>query len=489
MKCRKCGREAAGNERYCIGCGSDLWIPAAQRSPYVTKAAEKKTQAEKYADKKKKNKVLLICCAWGIVLVALLALLLGRRENGAGAPTENAEAVTEEASVRAGAAQWSGWLDALPADVSRSEYQIETKTQYRARSKETTSAAQETLDGWTLVASATGDGGFGAWSDWGLTSVAASDEREVQTQTRYRYREKETTASDASSLSGWEQYDASYTWGDYGAWSDWSTAYVSSSDSRMVEAKKQYRYRDIRYEQKYSDWSGWSAWESDYFIAADNLTDVQTRTTYGYYWFECPNCGAHMHGYGFTCPTWAYGCGQAELKESGWRSYWSTTPPSSVSFGDWFGTTHYYAYVDGILVFRWDYNNPGPRTEYRCRTRSAYREASYGTWSGWSDTRYSASSSREVESREVYRYRDRAQTATYHYARWGDWSGWTSDVIPAGDNREVETATFYRYRDRVYEPVYFFERWSDWGAWSGDAIEASDTVEVEEKVQYRYRRK
>lgn len=207
MKCRKCGREAAGNERYCIGCGSDLWIPAAQRSPYVAKA--KKTQAEKYADKKKKNKILLICCVWGIVLVALLVFLLGRHENDAGAPTENAEVVaapeqTEEASVRAEAAQWSGWLDALPADVSQSEYQIETKTQYRARSKETTSAAQETLDGWTLVASATGDGGFGAWSDWGLTTVAASDEREVQTQTRYRYREKETTTSDAPSLSGWE---------------------------------------------------------------------------------------------------------------------------------------------------------------------------------------------------------------------------------------------------------------------------------------------
>ena len=83
-----------------------------------------------------------------------------------------------------------------------------------------------------------------------------------------------------------------------------------------------------------------------------------------------------MHGWGFTCPTWAGGCGKAELKSEYWHTMWSTTPPGSVDFGDWYGTTHYYAYVDGVLVFRWDYGNPGPKTQYRYRTRSTYQEPS-----------------------------------------------------------------------------------------------------------------
>ena len=380
------------------------------------------------------------------------------------------------------------WVDELPEGISEDQYQIETQKLYRSRTKETTSASQDTLEGWELSDSAKGDGSFGAWSEWSSDAVSATSEREVQTQTHYRYRNKETTTDTSSTLSGWTQYDVSYTWDDYGAWSEWSIDYASSSDSRKVESKTQYRYRDISYVQKCTDWSSWSAWQSDY-VSSGDLTDVQTRTVYGYYWYQCPNCGAHMHGWGFTCPTWAGGCGKAELKSEYWHVLWSTTPPSSVSFGDWYGTTHYYAYVDGVLVFRWDYGNPGPQTQYSYRTCSTYQEANYGSWSSWGDTNYSSSSNREVESRTVYRYCDRSQVATYHFYRWGDWSNWSSDSMSSNENREVETTTFYRYRDKVYEPVYYFSRWTDWSDWSTDIVTASDTLEVEEKEQYRYKQK
>lgn len=491
MKCAKCGRDNPAESKYCSGCGQPLaqQIPASQAVPGATRA-------EQYAAKrsKKKRRIAAVCGVWSVVLIALLALLISRNgmEKGTEEPssalaasTGTSEAATTTQPVPA---EWSLWVDALPEGVSDDQYEIETQTLYRSRAKETTSASQDTLEGWELSSVAKGDGSFGAWSEWSPNAVSPTEEREVETQTRYRYRNKETTSSASSSLSGWTQYNVSYAWGDYGAWSGWSTDYVSSSDSRKVESKTQYRYRDISYVQRYTDWSGWSAWQSDP-VSSDALTDVQTRTVYGYYWYQCPNCGAHMHGWGFTCPTWAGGCGKARLESDYWHVLWSTTPPSSVSFGDWYGTTHYYAYVDGVLVFRWDYGNPGPQTQYSYRTRSTYQETNYGSWSGWGDAYYSSSSTREVESRTVYRYCDRSQLATYYFYRWTNWSDWSSTVASPNNDRQAETTTFYRYRDKVYEPVYYFTRWTDWSDWSTAALAASDTVEVEVKEQYRYRQK
>lgn len=489
VKCVNCGRDNPAESKYCSGCGQ----PLAQQIPDSQKPSGA-TQAEKYAAKSagKKRRIAALCGVWSVALLALLALLIGRSamKKDAQEPSTalSASAEATQAAAQPAPAEWSGWVDELPAGVSDGQYEIETQTLYRSREKETTTASQELLPGWELSSVSKGDGSFGAWSEWSPDAVSATREREVETQTRYRYRNRETTTSASSALSGWTQYDVSYAWSDYGAWSDWSTGYVSSSDSRMVESKTQYRCRDISYVQRYTDWSGWSGWQSDP-VSSDSLTDVQTRTVYGYYWYQCPNCGAHMHGWGFTCPTWAGGCGKARLESEHWHTLWSTTPPSSVSFGDWYGTTHYYAYVDGVLVFRWDYGNPGPQTQYSYRTRSTYQETNYGSWSGWGDAYYSSSSTREVESRTVYRYCDRAQTATYHYYRWTDWSGWSTTETFANNDRQVETATYYRYRDKEYEPVYYFFRWTDWSEWSTDAISASDTVDVELKHQYRYRLK
>ena len=45
------------------------------------------------------------------------------------------------------------------------------------------------------------------WSDYSTTPVTASDTREVQTKTEYRYKDKQTTTSGESALSGWTKYD------------------------------------------------------------------------------------------------------------------------------------------------------------------------------------------------------------------------------------------------------------------------------------------
>lgn len=490
MKCPICGQDNSQDSCFCEYCGRSLpqGIPASQMTPAAAMlaAAQKKKDAQKRA-----RRIALVCGAWAAVLVALLLLLLLRNRTGSeegGDDTLRSEVSTGESDSQVELAEWSAWSDALPSGVTEADYTIETQTLYRTRERQTTTAAQDTLDGWTLVGSEEVAGEYGDWSAWSTDKPAASLDRETQSQTRYRYRGKETTTASTASLSGWTQYDVSYAWSDYGAWSGWSTSYVSASDSRAVQTKTQYRYRTISYSTAYTSWSSWSGWQWD-AVSGNSLTDVETRTVYGYYWFQCPNCGAHMHGWDIYCPTWAGGCGKAYIPESNWHTIYSTTAPSSVSFKDWYGTGHYYAYVDGELVFRWDYGNPGPQTQYRYRTRTSYQVKNYGSWSNWRDTYYSSSDTRDVESRTLYRYRDRVQKATYYFYRWGNWSEWSSDAVSSSSDREVETGNFYRYRDRVYGTLYHFSRYTDWSAWSLTPQEANSALEVEQKTQYRYQKK
>ena len=232
-------------------------------------------------------------------------------------------------------------------------------------------AAPATPDGGTPPPTATPAVTPGPWSDWSTTKP--SGDYEVQQKTQYRYRNKETTSSTSSSMSGWTQTGSSTSQGDWGPWSGWQDSAVSSSSTR----------------------------------------EVNTRTVYGYYWFECPNCHQHMHCWDVTCPTWADGCGQAYIPESSWHVHWSTTPFSSVSFSEFHGTGHYIAYVDGIRVFKW--------------TDGIERGDAYGT---------------------QYQYRDRQQITTYTYERWGDWSAWQDSSVSGSSTRQVETRTVYRYRTK-----------------------------------------
>ncbi len=508
-------------------------------------------------EKKKRGIGAWIAIAAGLVVVigGVLLLTLGKGKDGGtqndtgtalnNHTSELTSAVTEPGETLPVQLNWAEWADELPNYVTDKDYEIEERTLYRSRNLETTSSTtSDKMDGWELYDTATGNGDYGAWSDWSATAVSASDTRDVETQTRYRYSDKETTTGSSSSMSGWTLEDTTYSWGDYGAWSDWSATAVSNSDSRQVETqpryryrdketttstsssmsgwtqynsttswgnwgswsdwstssvsgndgrqvetKTQYRYRDISYTTQYTSWGSWSSWQNSY-VASDNLTDVETRTGYYYYYYLCPSCGAHMHVHG-TCYTWAGGCGYSgsNFNYGCIHEFYSSTPHSSAS--DWHGTGRKYIYDSDMgLAFTFYSDSPyyqAPITQYRYRTRSTYQEASYGSWSSWGDTYYSSSSTREVESRTVYRYRTRSQTTTYYYYRWKDWSSWSTTAVSGNDNREVQTAMYYRYRDRTSVPTYHFSRWKDWSSWSETAYTQSSARKVETATYYRYR--
>lgn len=383
--------------------------------------------------------------------------------------------------------QYSEWLLELPAGVSTENCLIEERLIYRSRTLETTSSTKNSqMDGWELYNTVDKAGEYGEWSNWSESKVTSTDSRQVQSELRYRYRDKQFSTSSTSTMSGWTLYDTSYSWGDYGAWSGWSTTVYSSSSSRQIESKTQYRYRDIWITQAYSDWGNWSSW-SDTSESTSNLKKEETRTVWAYFYFLCPSCNAHVYGWGITCPTWAGGCGKAYVPESSWHAVWSTVSWNEANLKDYYGTGKYYTYINGELVYKW--TSGGNKNQYRYATRTLYDVVNYGSWSGYSDTVYTASSSRDVSSRVVYRYRDRSQIATYHFWKWGTYSNWSTEKISASGARDVDTKTFYRYRDKISSTTYYFRRWGEWTEYTTTPIYDTDTIQVETVKQYRYKLK
>lgn len=387
-----------------------------------------------------------------------------------------------------GNGDYGAWSDWSQTAVSKSDTKdVETQTRYRYSDKETTTSSSSSKSGWTLDNTTYSWGDYGAWSEWSTTAASNSDSRQVETQTRYRYRDKETTTSNSSSLSGWTQYNMTTSWGDWGSWSSWQTDSVSANDGRQVETKTQYRYRDISYTTQYTSWGSWSGWQDSY-VASNDLTDVETRTAYHYYYYLCPHCGVHMYQY-TTCFTWAGGCG-GNIPSSAYHTLRSTIPYSStynfhgtgVNCADNTDQGRAFAFTSSSSQYY-----VAPITQYRYRTRSTYQEANYGSWSSWGDTSYSSSSTREIQTRTVYRYRTRSQVSTYYYYRWKEWSSWSTTAVNENDNRQVETTKYYRYRDRASIPTYHFSRWKDWSTWSTTAVSESSTRKVETKTFYRYR--
>ena len=252
----------------------------------------------------------------------------------------------------------------------------------KAKTRETTTSTKSSLPGWTLYDKST-SGGYGDWSEWSTSFVSANSNTKVETKTQYRHRYKETMSSTSASLDGWIQDGSSSTLGDYGKWSDWSTSPAHADDSREVE----------------------------------------TKSGYHYYYFVCPACGHHMHGWGTNaCYTWAGGCGST-IYESSYTPVKDSVPYTST--GDWHGTGVRYAYTEYGLSFA--YTNPG----------SAYYIAPV----------------------TLYRYRERSSITTYYYWRWDSWSSW-SDLPESGSSeREVETRTLYRYATKSETTIYYYERY------------------------------
>ena len=81
-----------------------------------------------------------------------------------------------------------------------------------------------------------------SWSSWSTEKPSGYTGGDIESATQYRYRDKDTTTSSSASMTGWTLSGSEKVWGDYGAWSDWTTEAVSAGDSTQVETAPLYRY-------------------------------------------------------------------------------------------------------------------------------------------------------------------------------------------------------------------------------------------------------
>ncbi len=469
---------------------------AVRRAPAAAIAGRNASSTPDTAYKSKKWIWLVVFLAVFIILLLLLLRSCGLSEKDT--------ASTLPSTAQTNSPEWSVWLDILPDGITPEQYEIEQQMLYSRRTLETTVSTElTTMLGWELYDTVESDDtGYSNWSDWAADEISPAGGREIETQTQYRYREKETTTSTDSTMPGWELYDTTEAWGEYGNWSNWSTSAVKASESQKIETKTQYRYRNITYSTAYSNWSTWSEWQ-DNSVSKTDLCEVEVRTLYRYYCFQCQSCGAHQPFWGYNYP--CKGCGSV-ISKDGWTIKWSTIPYTqcnpmaysytpikmyTTSLGDgevWiFGVANMYDTAPGtqdegkydIII----------ESEYRYRTRTTYEKSSYGSWSNWGDTAYSASSARDVENRAVYRYCTREKILTNHYYKWEDWSDWELSAANASDSTQVEERTVHRYRDVVHNTTYYFRRWNEWTDYSPIKMTPDETTEVKTKVQYRYKAK
>ncbi|WP_297233442.1 serine/threonine-protein kinase [uncultured Flavonifractor sp.] len=459
---------------------------------------------------KKKTKRISLYAVVGMLCVALSAgglCISGSFSDGDKSEPDQISEDTGETESKL----WSEWMDELPLSVLGSDdYEIEEETLYRSREKETTTSSKAVMDGWEQYDTSVSMGEYGAWSNWSTTPISASDTRKVEEATQYRYRDLQTTTSTSNTLNGWTLSDQTSTWSDYGAWSNWQISPVSSSDSRQVEKKTQYRYRIketctskeaslpgwTQYDKNvtYGEWSDWTTTP----ISETANREVQTYTTsIGTRYYLAHYCTGYVEGALYqtsssnntTNQTFNQNCIYHELG-------WFDSLDAFRSRDD--GNPGYLYYQGGNLYrcsntcYTWYIKNKEDvtRTHYRSRSISTtYLYERWGEYTAFSDTLNVPSNSKnyDIDTREVYRYRERSLQYTYYFSKWGDWSSWNSNPVYETANRQVETQQVYRYADKGQGTVYYFWRWGEWSDFSEEEVSKTESVDVEEKTVYRYK--
>ena len=225
------------------------------------------------------------------------------------------------------------------------------------------------------------------WSGWIPEEEKPSEFfDQTEARTEYRYRTKLYTTSDKPTLAGWELYNTTTRWSDYGGWSGWSTGAIASNDYRQVESK------------------------TEQYVNGYNMVSYCTQSSKSPYYRQYRNysIGGNYSG---------YGC-RASYGEWGRSAFWSPSTlnaATKVPAGTYSSACSYGGY------------NRGNATGY------AYGDYMWFTGS----TSYGSST--------YYRYRDRELLHTYHYSKWSDWSEWSTTSSTASDNVEVETRETKRY--------------------------------------------
>lgn len=212
-------------------------------------------------------------------------------------------------------------------------------------------------------------------SDWSSTKPTGVNHAAIESRIEYRYQIKEATTGSSSTMTGWTLSGSEQVWGEYGAWSGWSTTAVTASDA----------------------------------------TQVETSPLYRYYYYLCAGCGDH------NPLSSACGCGS---KSNTWHVTWlpiaykdskssvvsyATAKRQTTSLGD--GQLWYFSSGNlnssAIGTVDSDSSSVVISQGYRYRTRTQntiYHFYRWSDWSEWSSTPAESTDSVNAETRTLYRY-------------------------------------------------------------------------------------
>ncbi|MBQ8162482.1 MAG: leucine-rich repeat protein [Clostridia bacterium] len=196
----------------------------------------------------------------------------------------------------------------------------------------------------------------------------------------------------------------------WSSWTEWSEFQVTPTNTLRVETAVQYRYRDKLTDLTYSDWGAWSAYDKVKKTITDpNLREERTATVWPYYYYVCTNCGLHMPVHGTNA---CYDC--KGTVSSAWTEFWLPVNPSTLTgvYASWYTNTSKKWTADskyGISFYNSDTKNYSSGTGYSYRSRTIKTEETWSDWSAWSNEAIEKSSSKQVETRTVYRYQYRVR--------------------------------------------------------------------------------
>ncbi len=230
------------------------------------------------------------------------------------------------------------------------------------------------------------------WSGWttDINSALVSDPSLYETKTQYRYidrqfHEVKGTADSNYTIPGWSVYSKDSYWGEYGKWSEYQDSYVASSDYRQVETRE--------------------------------VVTVPESVTYTYHGYVSYNCPMSSSGYWtHFCLT----CGKGKGGDWKEQTYTQDHPATEETLNQRCGHS---ASVGGGTY----------DISYRCDDGGRY---------------YRVTENRTpAQTKTQYRYRDRQVYYNYVFSSWPAWTdNWSDSVYTASDNRQIQTRTLYRYK-------------------------------------------
>ena len=321
--------------------------------------------------------------------------------------------------------------------------------------------------GYQLVSnSPIGYDSYSGWSDWIKGTKTADLYNEVINQKRWRYRDK-VYKTVYEEKPNWTLISSTP---EYTEWSGWLDTEIQESATRRVQTQtvqgepiynyvymqwvvecQNCYYNNNYYTTSYGPTKDSLAWHTqNCYIARSPYQSQNLVLNYSLQ----PTSSTVTTGDGVTYNSYLYNGSRWFAIEGQNISVAGYKDKKQWKYQDYIRTEYKYWYWDAWSKF--GTNSYGATSErqveeenfYQYRTRKPIYE--YWKWENWTrtETLLTQTENRNVRSEVIYKYRDKQDVYTYYYYKWGSWSDWRDEKVDASSTREVEPRTLYRYKQK-----------------------------------------